>query len=333
MKRIWEKPLAFGVFYALNIVFFSLLYRYKFANDFKNMDEGIDFVQALYFSVVSVTTLGFGDITPNLESDGLLVSVIVQVILGILIVGLFLNAISHKISTNRENEINETIRLKELELRTKSLKILKPIVMDQLSVLADIYKSTSAQVEPESFTVEPKEFFDSDYYNQVCLIDYYSKNTKYGQDRMIGEVVIKDNSRFTEGLESYLTKFSHTLSIEIVSLINDIQTHQYFQYPKTSLQMYSHIYKVNNGIVENRHMIANEHDVRIPTNKNMPLHMREFHQKLLKLIFLIDEHLPEDKIKMEISLVKHISPQPGSAIGKFLAFGDEDKQEVDSLLA
>jgi len=93
-------PLAYGVIYLANIFIFSLVYVFMFANDFRG--DPIDYVQSLYFSVVTVTTLGFGDLTPRLDEAPLLLVVTSQVILGVVMIGLFLNSISHKLSERKD---------------------------------------------------------------------------------------------------------------------------------------------------------------------------------------------------------------------------------------
>lgn len=316
--------------FAKHCCFFGSLLDF-FASDFKG-DDSLNFIQSLYFSVVTVTTLGFGDITPNLSSRSLLISVVVQVVLGVLNIGIFLNSISNKISLNKEKELKDRAEALNKKQVSKVLTILKPIIINQLSTLSDIYKSTSEDASGKEFKIRPKELMKEGYYDQVCLIDYYSVKTKYGNDRMFADVLIEENNQFISELDSFLSKFAYSLDVDVVALINDIQRHNYFDYPKTAKQLYQYIYKVNKGLVEPRHMISLEHSKRIPSNKGASLHMRDYHFKLLSLIQLIDDHLPEDKISMRISLVNHVSPPVGSSIAKMFVWGGEDQVEIDKLL-
>ena len=59
------------------------------------------FLRMLYFSVITVTTLGFGDITPVSSAARLAVSV--EAILGVVLIGLFLNALGRRIGLSRTN--------------------------------------------------------------------------------------------------------------------------------------------------------------------------------------------------------------------------------------
>ncbi|MBO2676212.1 two pore domain potassium channel family protein [Shewanella algae] len=117
-------PLAYGVIYLANILIFSLIYAFIFANDFK--DISIGYIQSLYFSVVTVTTLGFGDLTPRLDAAPLLLVVTAQVVLGIVTIGLFLNSISHKLSARKDFAQKELEEKAEKSTLKKLLTILRP---------------------------------------------------------------------------------------------------------------------------------------------------------------------------------------------------------------
>ena len=326
LYKTWNKPLAIGLLYLLNIVVFSAVYWLCFASAFK-VDFTLNFIQALYFSIVTVTTLGFGDITPNLDSSSLLICIVVQVILGVLNIGLFLNSIFNKISLNKEKEIKEQTERLNKEQIAKVLTILKPVVISQLVILSDIYKSTytSKDISKAEFKITPKKLMNDAYYDQVCLIDYYSN---YDTKRMFADVLIEKNNQFQSGLDSFLSKFAYSLDIDMLTLINDIQCHQYFNYPKIAKLSYN----VDNGHVEPRHMVSLEHSARISSNKGAPLHMRDYHLKLLSLIEVIDEHLPKEKVVMRISLVEYILPPVGSSIAKMFVWGGEEQVEIDNLL-
>jgi hypothetical protein len=57
------------------------------------------FPRMLYFSVVTVTTLGYGDITPVTSTTRFLVGS--EAVLGVLLVGLFLNSLTRRVSQSR----------------------------------------------------------------------------------------------------------------------------------------------------------------------------------------------------------------------------------------
>lgn len=74
---------------------------YKRLNDFQEGSSGNpgyisnNFSRMLYFSVVTITTLGYGDIVPLTEKTRLLVGL--ESTLGVLVVGLFFNSLANQI--------------------------------------------------------------------------------------------------------------------------------------------------------------------------------------------------------------------------------------------
>lgn len=100
IKNIFEKPLLFVFLYILTIPIFAIFYYC-----FTELSQ-FEFTDSLYFSVVTITTLGYGDITPQIDITKFLASS--EAILGIVLVGLFLNSLSHRISyraTKKEKEV------------------------------------------------------------------------------------------------------------------------------------------------------------------------------------------------------------------------------------
>lgn len=87
--RRYFGPASIGLFWTTLIPLFALIY-YLLPDSF---DGSQNFLTCLYFSVVTITTLGYGDIVPA-SSEAQFVSA-VQAISGIVIIGLFLNSVAH----------------------------------------------------------------------------------------------------------------------------------------------------------------------------------------------------------------------------------------------
>lgn len=73
--------------------------RFIAARDGDPTAAGDAFWRMFYFSTVTITTLGYGDITPTTE--GARAAVSVEVILGVVVIGLFLNAIGLRVAERR----------------------------------------------------------------------------------------------------------------------------------------------------------------------------------------------------------------------------------------
>jgi voltage-gated potassium channel len=80
---------AFLTFYSLNVIVFAAIYRIadrlSDAAQFMvhNAPAEISFVDAIYFSLITVSTVGYGDVTP--ASDTIRVVASVQIIIGVLL--------------------------------------------------------------------------------------------------------------------------------------------------------------------------------------------------------------------------------------------------------
>ena len=101
-----KKPFSVLGIYLSVILMFSLFY-WLFNIPF-NSGSGITqlhFFDSLYFSVVTITTLGYGDFSPVGGLGKLLTGS--EAILGILILGLFLNSLSHSLAKKYQEELKE----------------------------------------------------------------------------------------------------------------------------------------------------------------------------------------------------------------------------------
>ncbi len=303
--------------YLLNVVIFSFVYLLIFRDDFNNIS--INLVQSIYFSVVTVTTLGYGDLTPKLDSAQLLLTITAQVIIGVVTIGLFLNAISHKLSERKDFIRRESER--ELEKRTlaKLLAILKSVVTNYLGILAETYKVTTT-LENGFIEAIPSELFNQDYYDQISRQDFLSVETRYGTGVMKwGEFIDQENSNFSAGLDDFLDKFTVLLPIELVELLVDLKSHHFLYHCRSALQ-HNKFYKKAGLVVPQINLLTIEHSsINLPEKPNT---IRDFHEKLLRIILTIEDNTEGGQITMTIDLRKGVTAPPiGSAIGDIIKFG------------
>lgn len=104
MKRILHTPAAIGLVYLLLIFVFAVVY---WGNP-QFWAEPLSFVQGLYFSVVTITTLGYGDISP--QTEWARVWTAAEALSGVVIIGWFLISVARHLDDTRDAKRKEMLR-------------------------------------------------------------------------------------------------------------------------------------------------------------------------------------------------------------------------------
>lgn len=104
LNRIINKPVWIGFIYLSAIPVFGFIY---FLNP-GFLREPPTVVQSIYFSVVTITTLGYGDITPQTDLARSLAAL--ESVFGIILIGLFLNAVARASDLRREERHNQAAK-------------------------------------------------------------------------------------------------------------------------------------------------------------------------------------------------------------------------------
>ncbi|RFD25060.1 hypothetical protein CER19_23935 [Pseudomonas sp. GL93] len=123
------RPVYIGAFFLCLMPIFATLYFFIGGSEFNNNPS--DFWTFLYFSIVTITTLGFGDIYPVTLLTKLLVAF--EVIMGALCAGLFLNACSYTIS-ERSAQAERTKQ--NFEEKLKHFKTSQALMLNQDSIVS-----------------------------------------------------------------------------------------------------------------------------------------------------------------------------------------------------
>jgi hypothetical protein len=146
MNSIVNKPIWVGSIYISAIPVFGLFYYFN-PSFWK---DPLTFVQSIYFSVVTITTLGYGDITPQTEMARILTAL--ESILAIILIGLFLNAVARSSDIRREEKHNQAAKRHLLAQYKEWLE-------DLLNAcLRAAEKSYSVEYDLEKKLVDFKEF-------------------------------------------------------------------------------------------------------------------------------------------------------------------------------
>lgn len=189
-----------------------------------------NFVDSIYFSVVTITSLGFGDIYPD-GSTWAKLFVIAESICGLLVIGLFLNYVAQK----QAIRIDERNREAEAENKAKnaleSLKIYSEILTP---VIERYLRGVFMMVTPlqEKFKM-PKDIFHHDFNFQYKDLGYlYEQTILMSSDHYVPSVNahFKNQEILLNELRYFVTHADLDYWPELRKLIFDFNmTHNQFQ--------------------------------------------------------------------------------------------------------
>ena len=136
------RPLAWIGLYVLLVPVFAIIYNLLHDGQFRIPDGGTtDFGSWLYYSIVTITTLGFGDYTPM--GGGAQAVTAVEVMCGLLFLGFFLNAVgSMKSEIDVRSEVERQRLLHEAAERSKLEGMIPSVIsiLNQFTSAVDLYK-------------------------------------------------------------------------------------------------------------------------------------------------------------------------------------------------
>lgn len=137
------RPIVWIGLYVALVPLFALFYWWLPDSQFRIPDgSGTDYGSWLYYSIVTISTLGFGDYTP--AHAGAQAITAVEVMCGLVILGFFLNAVgSMKSEIDVESEIEKQRRVHADEETTKLVKN-APLILHKINFfLAYCYAVTT----------------------------------------------------------------------------------------------------------------------------------------------------------------------------------------------
>ncbi|WP_460131728.1 potassium channel family protein [Pseudomonas sp. S1_E04] len=300
-----QKPHTYGALYFVNIILFGFLY-WLTPGSFKcALSLGV----SMYFSVVTATTLGYGDITPNLGNPFMPMLVSVQVLVGIALVGLFLNALSHRLSEQKDKATQDLESAKKEEQISRALVMLRPVVEQGLRTLAQLYKFT-APAEKLEYKIRPKDFLTDDYARQVNAMVYYNLHEYVNGSVPMYSYFIEENKKFSSQLDKYLDTFAHSLPVTILVLLTDLGRHRFLNVPNMHRNIH-HIVKIQSpGSIYPDNFPAPSDGFSQGEYENII----NFNILFLELIYEMDRRNPESPVMMTISLRDNIYPRVGAGL-------------------
>lgn len=139
MKFHLKSSIIFYIYIAI-ILIFSVLYHFLPVASF---NSEMTIVNSIYFSVVTITTLGYGDILPITNVGKSLVAS--ESIIGIILIGIFLNSIWSNFSEKINEEQEKILEIKNKENRKEKIvaysEYIESLIKGHLVSIVDISQS------------------------------------------------------------------------------------------------------------------------------------------------------------------------------------------------
>ena len=230
MMEKYSRAFGWASGYLGVILLFALCYLCLPIDQWGGNERILDFGDAFYFSVVTITSLGFGDIYPAAGTAGRYL-VATEAILGILIIGFFLNDIAIRQSIRLDKEAKEHEEKKKWARACNRLQLyskeLRPVLERYLRGMYEVITPLEERKYPEDFLHHAYKFQFKDLYDL------------YGQSLMMNNEVyepvvsihLKDQEVLYQELKEFLTNadLSYWPDLE-VTIFHFMQRHHEFQF-------------------------------------------------------------------------------------------------------
>ena len=185
--RYLRDKVNFGYVYLGMLPLFAVIYTLLPEGYIYYYQLNNNFWTNLYLSAVTITTLGFGDITPLNDVAALLVGA--EAVLGVVTAGLFLNQVAHsrsqydrkaelkkKAIKNRLRESDKLLQYADIIAAIENVKELEEAVKDFVLTI-DLHDYRDLEDICTRFVVdEDAEIFRADFANEIKVIrEKYNK--------------------------------------------------------------------------------------------------------------------------------------------------------------
>lgn len=287
--KMMDRKFRFAWCFLGTIVVFAVVFSFL-GSEHWNTDHPVDgFGSALYFSVVSITTLGFGDMYP--VSGLARAMVCAECIFGLVFMGLFLNDISadqaKKVSEIERGKSEQELRAKEIgkyKIRFRAMRQKLDMFFSSVYLLTTPMDKRSGEI-PGDMSIHHFTF------NDLC--DFNEPNLLVSQNMMekIIEVFLRSEKNLYDELIDILKNTDgdyldgiHTLIGEIT---NDIDENDFSEAIRFQLRTKSGDGKTMASLVSDIIKKYKEGDEITPTLIQYPYYC--IYQMLLRILPKVEE--------------------------------------------
>ncbi len=231
----YTQTIKWAIGYVAVILLFAFFYLCLPSNQWGGNERINDFPDAFYFSVVTITSLGFGDIYPAAGTVGRLL-VAAEAILGILIIGFFLNDIAMNQTIRLDKEAKENEEMKKRESAKTRLELyfreLKPVIERYLRGVYEVITPMDERKYPEDFIHHTYSFKFKDLhelYGQSLMM-----NNEFSEP--VVSIHLRDQDVIYQELKEFVTSADLSYWPELEEAIfHFIQRHHEFQFKEVIL--------------------------------------------------------------------------------------------------
>lgn len=211
MKKVLQflgelNPLIFAILYFISTFMATFLIHFlpifELSSSLEN-SELTSFSTSLYFSFITITTLGYGDIVPANEATRFLVMVLA--FSGILLTGLFLNSLAYRVSVTTQEKDKQIFEEEQHKKEIKKYLSITPILFQDIQDFVNVtYRLITVSKDREPLG-DIEKVMNLDF-KLNDLQDLYKPSflRKYNFQQTTIEVFYQVYDKLNEDLEDFL---------------------------------------------------------------------------------------------------------------------------------
>jgi len=246
LKLIYLQPKYYAYIYLSIIPIYAFIYYYFYPAMFKEHT----FAEAIYFSAITITTLGYGDILPIDDVSRILAAM--ETILGITFIGLFINAISNQRTDiiREEDKLQNQYTYRKIQIMKflNHYKLAEPFIISYKDIVFKMSNNQEFSLNSLAVIYNKCSSFKEDI--SSSSIEVFYKNLHFLNIELSDIIKNIDLNIISKTLEKDLIDFLHASYLFNSSgYILHLKNSDKYLYTIESLKNY------NNEIIDNDHIL------------------------------------------------------------------------------
>lgn len=203
----------YGTLYIGLIFLFGFIYFWIGKGNFKlPTDEDYNFITFMYFSSVTMTTLGYGDILPITSLSRGLASL--QTILGVVVIGFFLNSVASKQAKDLEKQEEK----RKLPIRIAIYNDIRLLILRMTSIWIEAYNTSVPGKELESI----EELLSKETFDKIRILLDLRSEAPIAPKRSWTDYLENNRNEVFERGNRILDRYGIFLDYNIYGIVNNL---------------------------------------------------------------------------------------------------------------